>query len=246
MLPDEKRHVIVMLRWVLIIALSYVVVFSAHAQIEVSAVFVGLFLTSNLVLMRLPDSVFQRRAFDVGLVAIDLTSITVGLWLCGSAGPDFFFLFFFVVFLAALGERPALTATGASLAAAAYLLFLYPGSLWSSELLLRLPFLFMTALMYGYLATTAREARARAQAAELTLGTMSQELRAPLSVIIRYGEMLRADRLGNLTPGQREGISEINLQAVQLLELIVRRMADVLGEGKKAEPEAAGADQRAR
>src|SRR5437867_9408836 len=156
--------------------------------------------------------------------------ITAGLWLCGAAGSDFFFLFFFVVFLSAVGERPELTALGAGLAAAGYLLLLYRGPVWHSAMLLRVPFLFATGLTYGFLVGKAREARARASAAEQALGTMSHEIRSPLSAIIRYSEALRTDRMNNLTAAQRAGIAQINQDAVELLELTVQRLAAVVRE----------------
>jgi signal transduction histidine kinase len=243
---DEKRHAIVMLRWVLMIALSYVVVFGGGVRMEVAAAWAAFCLGSNLVLMRLPVRLFDHQAFDFVLATVDLAGITFGLWLCGSAGPDFFFLFFFAIFLAAVGERPELTALAASFAASAYLLFLYPGSTWSSALLLRVPFLFVAALMYGYLATRAREARSRARAAEHALGSISQGMRTPLSGIIHYAEVLRSDRVSNLTPEQHAVLAEINSQAIQMLELIVSRLAGVLG-GKPADrPEPAYVDPRLR
>ncbi len=236
---DEKRQAIVMLRWVLMIALSYVVVFGGGARIEAAGLCVGFFLASNLVLMRLPARVFDHQAFDFLLAAFDLAGITFGLWLCGSAGPDFFFLFFFAIFLAALGERPELTALAASFAATAYLVFLYPGSGWNSALLLRVPFLFIAALMYGHLAARAREARARARAAEHALGSISQDMRTPLSGILHYAEVLRSERVSNLTAEQRAGLAEINAQAIELLELIVSRLANVLDAKPATAPEPA-------
>src|SRR2546425_12822338 len=94
-------------------------------------------LASNLVLMHLPDRVIEARLFDAVLVIVDTILITAGLWLCGAAGSDFFFLFFFVGFLSAIGERPELTALGAGLAAAGYLLLLYRGPVWGPAMLLR-------------------------------------------------------------------------------------------------------------
>src|SRR5207249_11932760 len=61
----------------------------------------------------------------------------------------------------------------------------------------------------------AREARSRASAAEHALGTMSHEIRSPLSAIIRYSEALRTDHMSNLTAAQRAGIAQINADAVE-------------------------------
>jgi signal transduction histidine kinase len=232
-LGGEKRHVLVMLRWVLIIALSYVLVFSSRWDTLGTGLCIAIFLASNVVLMRLPARTFAHPMFDAVLGLVDIVGITLALWICGSAGADFFFLFFFVIFLGSLGDRPELTAVGAGLAGTAYLFFLYPGDLYESSILLRIPFLFITALTYGYLAGKAREAAARALAAEQALGAMSDEVRTPLSLIVRYSEMLRSERTSDLTPAQRENLEEINRQAVELLELIVARLVAVV-DGKDA------------
>jgi signal transduction histidine kinase len=231
-LGGEKRQVLIMLRWVLIIAMSYVLVFSARWNSLSTAVSIAAFFASNLVLMRLPGRAFDHPWFDPILGLIDIVGITLALWLCGSAGADFFFLFFFVIFLGSLGDRPELTAVAAGLAATGYLFFIYPGDVYESSVLIRIPFLFVTALTYGYLASKAREASARAQAAEQALGAMSDEVRTPLSLIVRYSEMLRAERADHLTPRLRESLEEINRQAVELLTLIVGRLMAVV-DGKR-------------
>jgi signal transduction histidine kinase len=151
------------------------------------------------------------------------------------SGPDFFFLFFFVLFLAALAERPEVAALGSGLAALGYVLLASRAPVWDTAVLLRIPFLFVTGLMYGYLASNARDARLRAQTAEHALGTMSYDVRAPLAMIVRYSEMLRTVGSQNLTAAQREGIATINLQALEMLQSIVRRLSDVVGAGPGTE-----------
>src|SRR5947209_16599545 len=208
MTAGAKRRIIVVLRWVMAIALSYLVLFSARDPAGWrSGLCIALLLASNLVLMRLPEATFHHPAFDPVLVAADTALITAALWICGSAGPDFFFVFFFVVFLAALGGRLELTALGAALAAVAYLSVLPAGVAWTSAALLRVPFFFVTALSYGYLASGAREAESRARAAEEVLalktaflGTVSHEMRSPLSVILGYTDMFRDGVFGTITP----------------------------------------------
>ncbi len=240
MLACDKRRIVVMLRWALLIALCFLVIYGRGASIQAIASSVVLLLASNLVLMHLPDRVITARLFDPVLVMVDTILITAGLWLCGAAGSDFFFLFFFVVFLSAIGERPELTALGAGLAAAGYLLLLYRGPVWNPAMLLRVPFLFATGLTYGFLVGKAREARSRASAAEHALGTMSHEIRSPLSAIIRYSEALRTDHMSNLTAAQRAGIAQINADAVELLELTVQRLAAVVRETTPETPASRG------
>src|SRR6266702_936722 len=221
MLACDKRRIVVMLRWALLIALCFLVIYGRGASIQAIASSVVLLLASNLVLMHLPDRVITARLFDPVLVIVDTILITAGLWLCGAAGSDFFFLFFFVVFLSAIGERPELTALGAGLAAAGYLLLLYRGPVWNPAMLLRVPFLFATGLTYGFLVGKAREARLRAS------------------------EALRTDHMSNLTAAQRAGIAQINADAVELLELTVQRLAAVVRETTPENPASrAGATAR--
>jgi signal transduction histidine kinase len=227
-LGGEERHVLVMLRWALIIALSYVLVFSSRWDTFGTGLCIALFLASNVVLTRLPARAFTHPLFDGILGAVDLVGITLALWLCGSAGADFFFLFFFVIFLGSLSDRPELTAIGAGLAGTSYLVFLYPGDLYEPSVVLRIPFLFITAVTYGYLVRKARETAARAYAAERALGAMPAELRTPLGLVIQWSEMLRADRATDLTAAQRENLTEINRQAVELLGLLVGRVTAVI------------------
>src|SRR2546422_11279942 len=110
MLARDKRQVVVMLRWALLIALCFLVIYSRGASVLTIASSVVLFLGSNLVLMRLPDRIVHAPLFDLALVLVDTLLITAGLWLCGAAGADFFFLFFFVGFLPPIRGRPQRTA----------------------------------------------------------------------------------------------------------------------------------------
>src|SRR5207249_11240707 len=95
-------------------------------------------------------------------------------------------------------------------------------------------------LTYGFLVGKAREARSRASAAEHALGTMSHEIRSPLSAIIRFSEALRTDHMNNLTAAQRAGIAQINADAVELLELTVQRLAAVVRETTPETPASRG------
>lgn len=224
----DKQRVLVLLHWVLIIALAYLVIFNAPGGLGlVSGVCLALAFAGNLVLGRLPATVVHRKSFDAVLLLVDIALITGALLGCGTVGADFFFLFFFVVFLSALGDRPEMTAVGAALAAGGYLVLLQHDALWTPATLLRVPFFFVTAITYTYLANLAREEGARARSAEATLAikkhflsTMSHELRGPLHVILIHSEHLGGGGFGALTAVQREVVHKITTHAVELQELI--------------------------
>ena len=228
---SEKRQTLILLRWVLVIALSYLIIYSATASIEVEGACVALLLASNLVLMRLPPAAFHHAAFDLVLVGLDIGLTTLALWVCGGSGSDFYFMFFFVIFLASLGERVELTAVGAALAAGAYVFLLHGSDVWDTGMWLRVPFFLVTALTYGYLTTNARQARCRADAAEAVLAlkttflaTLSHEVRTPLNVIVGYTDMLREGLLGELVAAQRDALDKMSTHAFELLELVDRTL----------------------
>lgn len=224
-LPD-KRRLLPVLRWVLMIGLSYLMVTSGRVSPTTSGVCVVVLLGSNIVLGRLPDRIFNHRLFDLVLVAVDLTLIVSVLAIC-RVERDLYALFFFAVFLASLAERLELIALGAVLVSAAYLSFLPASDLSDPFLLLRVPFLFIVALMFGYLATTARAVAARAQSVETALGRLSEETRTPLRAILDSSEALHAGECGPLTNVQRERVAEINTRAVKLLEVIAGEIGEV-------------------
>jgi len=232
MLGREKKHGVVLLRWVLVIALSYLLLFAGRSTLEPAPLgWIAVFLASNILLMRLPAAAFHHKAFDLVLMGVDTALITLALWTSDEAGADFFFLFFFVVVLPSAAESAEFAAVRAVLAITSYLCFLHRGPVWEPAILLRVPFFLVTALTYGYLAATARRAGVRAQAAEEALvlkkrflSTMSHEFRTPLNVIVGYSEMLRDGLDGDLTAEQRSYLGKITAQAFEMLRLIDRTL----------------------
>src|SRR3990167_4551176 len=100
----EGRYFI-LLRYVLIIAAAYLLLFEGEtaAPVVVITLIAGA-LASNVFLSRLPQNLLLRP-FTVGLIiCVDIGWIAIGLWYKGSFGSDIFFLYFFVLFLAAIGE----------------------------------------------------------------------------------------------------------------------------------------------
>jgi signal transduction histidine kinase len=136
--------------------------------------------------------------------------------------------------LAAIGENLRLIAIAACVVCAAYLVghsATGGGWAWTSPSLIRIPFLFTTAVFYGYLVDRTRQESRRADRAEtlaaqlsrtLTefrllyakaqeaeriktefLATVSHELRTPLTSLMGYVELLIDDNYGWVNPDQR-------------------------------------------
>jgi signal transduction histidine kinase len=164
---EGERRYFILLRYVLIIAAAYLLLFEGEtaAPVVVVTLIAGA-LASNVFLSYLRED-FLLSPFIVGLtICADIGWIAIGLWYKGSFGTDIVFLYFFVLFLAAVGEDLILIVLAAVLLSALDLaLFVIPGqdkSMWTSSSLIRVPFIFTAALFYGHLTEKVRRERRRA------------------------------------------------------------------------------------
>lgn len=208
-----KKKTVVLLRWVLIIAFSYLLILDAttHTARAPLTILIALALASNLAIGRMPDTWVATRAFDFAIVLFDSTWVTLGLAWAPRASGDLFLLYFLVIFVAAMGESLRTIVGSAVLVSVvyAYMLSLQHGADFAltAGALLRVPFLFVVALFYGYFVTEIRgrrhdamEAHLRAQATTELLAAVSHDLRGPLG----NAENLLALILDNHTAGHAD------------------------------------------
>src|SRR5207302_7349396 len=76
----NKRQTVVLLRWVLIIACSYLLILDAGTnRTPVHLVLlIVVALASNLVVARIPQRWAERQVFDFGVVVFDAAWVTLG------------------------------------------------------------------------------------------------------------------------------------------------------------------------
>ena len=178
-----RLRAFVLLRLTLIVASSYLVLaqygFQTVPWPEGTLVLLGLF--SNLVLWRIPRRVLSSPRFLAGLVVTDTLWIAALLVLTGRFEPEFFYLFFFVVLLAAIGENLAVILLGTIVACLAYGLVVYTtmgkAELLTASTLIRIPFLISAAGFYGYLVDRIRKERQRAASEELAVRELEGQQR---------------------------------------------------------------------
>src|SRR4029077_11318509 len=141
---------------------------------------------------------------------------------------DFFYIYFVVLLLAAIGESLGLVAIGAVLLCGAYAFILSATgstwSMWQSPSIIRLPFLFIVAAFYGYLVDVSRREHKRAEAADASardraeaLATMSHEIRTPITGVMGWTDLLLGT---DLTAQQREYAQAAHRASGTLLALI--------------------------
>ena len=193
----SKSRALALLRYTLIIATAYLLL----VEHEFSSLPTGVFLlilaalASNVMMTWLPARITDSTAFYAGIVLADTLWITAALLISGLFRAEFFYLYFFVLLLAAIGENLALIAIGTVVVCASYAYILsatgdFP-SLWTPRLLIRVPFLFTAAAFYGYLVERVRRERQRAREEAQTVERL-QEIQGHLAE--RAREMERANQ----------------------------------------------------
>lgn len=227
----QQAHSIVLLRWVLIIATAYLLLFSRPLS-EVSpavALFVAAYLGSNVLLTEWLPRLRSASALEWTVVAIDTLALTLALALTGGGSGDLFVLYFAVLFLSALAERIGLVVGAALLITGAHLYTVvqYQGidALLAPGYMLRVPFLFVVALFFGQLVHLARGREREVEAQEARelrldlLSGVSHDLKNPLGVIESLAELLLDGSAGDLNPEQSDLARRIRASTRQVITL---------------------------
>jgi hypothetical protein len=169
--PSDKRKNIVMLQWLVIIATSYLCLFSGASINDdpaVLALVAGLMLT-GLVLQRLPESIVLSTHFSSLLVVGDVLFILLAIGLNRESPWDLFLLFFLCLYIAGVGESVVKAVLGCLLFSTVFtfMTFSVHRTSWvDSDTLVRIPFFFGVSILYAYLAQQAKSEKARADQAE--------------------------------------------------------------------------------
>ncbi len=227
----NRADVLILLRWVLIIAIAYLVLFS-HPLADLppgAAIFIALYLGSNLVVSQLLRTATKGGWLEWGVVVLDIVAVAVALSLVGGASGELFVLYFVVLFLSALADGVVLAVGAALFIGAAHIYtasgFLDAGDLIRQGYIVRIPFLFAVALFFGNLVQHARDeqrekkqAEQRAMRMEL-LSTVSHDLRNPLGVVASLADLLLEGDAGELTAEQANLVQRMHASTRQVLNM---------------------------
>lgn len=223
---------LLLLRWVLIVATTYLVLF--HGALRESPTLVGPFLAcylaSNLVVAVLLRHVRSQKQLVMGIALFDAVAVSIALSLTREISSDFFILYFVVMFIAALTDRIAMVATTAGVIGLFHLYstsrVLGPATLLSSGTLLQVPFLFVVALFFGHLVERTRvaereaeELRQREQVFTSFVSGVIDDLKSPLGVIQAMAEIVLDPRSGRLTADQAELVRRIHASARHVVRI---------------------------
>ncbi|HLY36894.1 MAG TPA: histidine kinase dimerization/phospho-acceptor domain-containing protein, partial [Candidatus Binatia bacterium] len=161
-LGGGSKGLFLALRYVFVIAVGYLLVLARPGSAApVRALAVAGALASNIALSRVPARVLLAPFVAAPLLAADAAWVAWALRASGTADPDFFVLYFFVLVLAAVGEKPGMVVLGAVLASAVAVLTGWRHVGWTPTILLRIVVIFTAALFYGHVLGRIKSERQR-------------------------------------------------------------------------------------
>jgi hypothetical protein len=178
---SAKLRAFLLLRYTLIIATAYLLLVELDfaTPSPVAGGLIALAFASNVMIGHLPKQMTDSMRFSIVVLVFDTLWITAALMSTGRFSADFFMLYFFLLLLAAVGENLRLIAIAACVVCAAYLFghsATGGGDLLTSPSLIRIPFLFTTAIFYGHLVDRTRREGARADSAEALAAQLQRTL----------------------------------------------------------------------
>ena len=230
----DKKQAISILQWLIAIVTSYLLLFSKGAASEDPRVYglIVVFLASSLVIRRLPEAVFQHRYFDIALLVTDTALISASIYMNRDVPWDLFLFYFFILFLAAIGENMVRIVIGSVLISLVYVgLLLEQGkglSQMGPDLFVRIPFLFGASILYGYLSENAKKEKIRAETAEQRerlkmdlVSALAHDIKNPLGIIMGYAETMSDQFIGRSeAKGNLEILDRIQESAQRIVNLV--------------------------
>jgi signal transduction histidine kinase len=186
---NQRRRTFVLVRYVLIIAVGAVAIVQERSPLPVGTTLLVLgVLASNVALTQIPDSYFFRLWVQGSVLVADTAWISAIL-VNAHLGQEVF-LFFFVLFLAAISESLVLLIVGALLVGTASVVLAGDHAM-SAPSLIRVPFFFTAALFYGYIVDTTKKERRLASERVLWAQQLEGEVRARTRELESQSERLR-------------------------------------------------------
>jgi PAS domain S-box-containing protein len=157
---QDRKKVVLSLRWTAIIVTSYLILFGRGrvTDLTVSHILIAGYLLSNVLLSFLPKRLFSNLRFFYLLVLIDTGVVSFGMYLSEKMTTDFYLVFFLIIIFASISRNFKLLMVIGGVTAILYGILLYSWGFLTSEnsssYTLRIPFIFIMTAFYGYIVQT--------------------------------------------------------------------------------------------
>jgi two-component system, sensor histidine kinase ChiS len=221
---------VILLRWPVVIVCAYLLLYPQEDYLSglLSHLIVILYISSNVGLYFKGEEKFATWSFYYPLIVADTIVLTISLLLNGYADNNFYITFFLLIIATCIIDDAKLRAVSSIAASALYaaLVFLSAENVHPS-VFLRVPFLFVISLFYGYFTqfirtekTLKAEAEKRSEVQKEIMDVLSHELRTPLNVIGGYAESLKNGTWGEVNGEQDKALRVVIGQSGNLLTLV--------------------------
>ncbi|TDI16706.1 MAG: sensor domain-containing diguanylate cyclase [Acidobacteria bacterium] len=153
--PEKRKHLL-WLQWLLILGVAYLLAFNPPAeQAKTVAVLVLVALTIILIagLFVLPLKYLSDPRVIIVLVSLNIVLVSVAIYLTNKGNSDFYLFFFIILMMAAAAQNAKAFVIGTMITSGLYVLVVYRTGVFTftEGFLLRIPFLFIVGLFFGYL-----------------------------------------------------------------------------------------------
>jgi signal transduction histidine kinase len=211
-----EKDAIIALQWLVAIAICYLVfaVQDWNLTDPAAGLLIITCLVSALILQRIPERIFAKGYIEPGLLILDSLLVVSAMILREQTPWDLLLLFFFCVFIAAIGENLIQVGVASVLLSLVFLLFASPNARSalsiSPDLLVRVPFMFGISIFYGYMASQFKKEKKRMEQLEEAvrlkrqfLSAIAHDIKTPLNVILGHAELLAGEYGGQTDPSER-------------------------------------------
>lgn len=210
------KRTVILIRWPVVLVCSYLVIYSNLKILFPTTVMLLplLFVGSNILLYYLEEEYLSRTRVLSALVIFDTLVLTLCLVAHGEVDSDLYLTYFLIIIISCLLQDLRSLAIITVLAPVIYgsLLFRFSGAS-NTELYLRLPFLFITSLFFGYFAYVIRSERALREHSEKEnrakmeiYNVVSHEFRTPLAIIQGFIQLIKDKDMGEINESQQKGL----------------------------------------
>ena len=184
-LEDSKgyKQMVLRLRWLTIIITSYLILFGhgiAFPQLFPSLL-IFFYLFSNTVAYFLPASYFLKLSFFYIVILFDTFMVSLGIYITSQFDTDFYLVYFLIILFASIARSFKLLMVNAVVICGIYGWFLWTKG-WDMKLseegiLLRIPFIFIMNIFYGFLIQSFEERTKRIKMELKEIGESEQRYR---------------------------------------------------------------------
>jgi PAS domain S-box-containing protein len=158
-LEDSTRHkqIVLRLRWVTIIITSYLILFGRGISSPqfLPSLLILLYVLSNAIAYFIPTSYFIKLPFFYIILLFDTFMVSLGIYITSQFATDFYLVYFLIILFATIARSFKLLVVNGLVICGIYGWFLWTRGLDVKSLqegiLLRIPFIFIVNIFYGFL-----------------------------------------------------------------------------------------------